>query len=166
MIKNKSEVLSFSYLLIVLFLSVLILILSFSFEYFGNTKACLFCNLQRLIYILIAILSFLGIVVSSFKKYAFRSVVIILSIGIIISTCHVLIQYGVLKDPCKIAPQITDINSFENLIFHSPIPCSKISWSLFGISISIYNIGLYLCLFILTLTNKSLFFAKKKSRLN
>ncbi len=127
---------------------------------FGNTKACLFCNLQRLIYILIAILSFLGIAISSFKKYAFWSIAIILFMGIIISIYHTLIQYGFLKDPCKVATQITDINSFENLIFYSPIPCSKISWSLFGVSISIYNLGLYLCLFIFTL-NKDFLLLKE-----
>ena len=137
MIKNKNVISNFSYFWIILFLSILALSFSFSFEYFGNTKACLFCNLQRLVYILIAGASFLGIVISSFKKYTFWSIIIILSFGIVISTYHVLIQHGFLKDPCKIAPQITTLNSFENLIFHSPVPCSKISWSLFGLSISI-----------------------------
>ena len=161
MIKNKNVISNFSYFWIILFLSILALSFSFSFEYFGDIKACLFCNLQRITYILIAGFSLLGIVISSFKKYAFWPIVIILSFGIVISTYHVLIQHGFLKDPCKIAPQITALNSFENLIFHSPVPCSKISWSLFGISISIYNLGLYLFFFSFALMNLFI----KKTRL-
>ena len=120
-------------------------------QFFSNIKACFFCNLQRVVYILISIISLFGIVFSSFRKHAFWLIVLILSIGIIISAYHSLIQYGFLKDPCKIAPQISNLNSFETLIFNSPIPCSKISWSLFGISISLYNFGLYLCLLIFAL---------------
>jgi disulfide bond formation protein DsbB len=125
------------YLVVISAFAGLILLSSYVNEYLFSSIPCRMCKLQRLPYFVIFISAIFGVI--SNKKHFFN---LILKIGFAVSfgfaLYHLLIQYGLIADSCAMTTTITDLNSFKAML-QSHIPCSKISWSLFGLPIPFYN---------------------------
>ena len=166
-IDQQSPVLSTQrYFLFFLLISLCMSIICFSTQLMLNLNYCIFCYLQRTIYLSVSGFSILGLL-SPFKSLARIFITTILIVGSLIACYHVSIQYGLIADPCKIGTQVTDLHSFESLLFNSSVSCSKIPWKLFGISITVYNSVLLFLLSIVSIfscikSQRKLIFGKLK----
>lgn len=136
--------------LLILLLSVSVCALSFSFiaEYGFNFIPCKLCNLQRILYGILAFAALIGIF-TSFKAAKTLCALILLSICIVASY-QTLVQYGIVQDKCRTERnQMETIASFEAAIADDSVPCSQ-NWAIFKIPISGFNAFVSLLLFIVT----------------
>jgi disulfide bond formation protein DsbB len=116
--------------------SLLAILFSLVVEYGYSIKPCRLCIWQRWGYISILSVSFFGILFE--KKDRILKGVFLLLLGLFcLSTYHALVQYGFFADPCVI-PKVSHSDDFWNMI-NAPLPCSKVSFSIFGIPISVFN---------------------------
>lgn len=139
-------------LIFFVFLSAfLISILSISFEVFLNVEPCLFCKLQRYVYIALLVPSFLSITKESCRNiHMTRLMQLCFLIGGLLALYHLLMQWGLISDFCAV-PKINSIEQFESLL--NKKSCSEISWKVFGMPITFFNLGISLIFF--TLLQKS-----------
>lgn len=115
-------------------------------EYILGKSACKLCLFQRWPYAITGLLSLLGI----FSRYTTLAVYALLGIFLFelgISTYHLLVQYGLVSDPCSV-PIITNSEEFWRVL-NEPIPCSKVTWKFLGIPAAGYNVLVSLNLIVL-----------------
>lgn len=128
--------------------SLLALSVSFSAQSQGNIIPCKFCILQQASYSLILTVAILGLVGNKKRVlFALRSVLIIAAF---IAGYHTLIQFGLIKDPCITHSPIPSEQFAQILLENIPTTvasCSKQSWTVFNLPISLYNLMSYLFLF-------------------
>jgi hypothetical protein len=86
----------------------------------------IFCRTSKALFSCLALISLLGIVLSAFQS---------------------AIQFGFLSDFCAVK-KIDNIADFKNILENSPIPCSVIHWSFFGVPISLLNLMMFCLVFI------------------
>ncbi|CUI18066.1 Disulfide bond formation protein DsbB (plasmid) [Candidatus Protochlamydia naegleriophila] len=118
--------------------SALILIYSYYHQLIEKIDPCFLCVWQRYIYFAVFFTSPLGL----FQKYnAFVRHVLsaIFTLGLGLATYHIFIQLGLVTDRCAIIQKINHIDDFMHLLEKSKESCSKINWSFFGFSITVYN---------------------------
>lgn len=125
-----------------------ILALSFSFfhEYILGIRPCNLCKLQRAPMVAILALSIFGFI-TKFKDFSLKFVQLSFLVTLLLASYHLLVQLGLIADPCIVPKNIKNIDDFRKML-DAPIPCSKISWSLFGIPISAYSATFSLCFLI------------------
>lgn len=70
-----------------------------------------------------------------------------LILGASIAFYHAGVQYGLISDFCKFSSQVKNITEFKSILQESR-PCSEISWSIFGLSVSLLN-GFFLIGFLI-----------------
>lgn len=126
---------SYRFETIALVFSTLGILVSLFFEFVLGSQPCKLCLWQRYLMLGIFCLSILSII-TSFK------VVVLLILGsflalIGVSGYHAMVQLGFLVDPCSV-PVVSSKMEFWEAI-NSPVPCSKISASIFGIPLSVVN---------------------------
>lgn len=117
-------------------LSLFAVLLSFVIEYGFSITPCSLCKWQRWGFISALIISLIGIF-SEQKNVLLGGLLLLFSAIFFLSLYHGLVQFGLLSDPCLV-PKITSTDDFWEAI-NAPLPCSKISFSIFGIPPSLLN---------------------------
>lgn len=126
---------SYRFETIALIFSSLGILVSLFFEFVLGSQPCKLCLWQRYLMLAIFCLSILSII-TSFKA------IVLLILGsflalIGVSGYHAMVQLGFVVDPCSV-PVVSSKMEFWEAI-NSPIPCSKISASIFGMPLSVVN---------------------------
>ena len=116
---------------------VFVLMGSYGMEFIFGLKPCRLCYFQRIPYFLIIIISAVSIFLDT-KTLSAWILTSILLISFILASYHLAIQLGVVADPCAIKSP-SSLEDYKRNIFETPIPCSKVSWSIFGIPLSAFN---------------------------
>ena len=129
---------------IALVFSTMGILVSLFFEFALESQPCKLCLWQRYLMLAIFCLSILSII-TSFKA------IVLLILGsflalIGVSGYHAMVQFGFVFDPCSV-PVVSSKMEFWKAI-NSPIPCSKISASIFGMPLSVVNAFLSLIVFL------------------
>lgn len=119
--------------------SFLILLFSFYQQYGVKIESCTLCKWQRYIYFLIFSLSPIGLI-QRYNLSIRYALIFVFFIGLCLATYHTLVQFGWLADRCEITQKIENMNDFMKMLEHPKAPCANVSWKLFGLSASIYNI--------------------------
>jgi disulfide bond formation protein DsbB len=115
----------------------LALIASFVAEWTEKIQPCTICNLQRVGYSLMALVSFAAIFFKA--KRTFGLMIIFFSVLSMALACyHIGIQLGVFTNFCSVVAP-TQIHDFKNMLFHSQPSCSSIH-KILGVPISGLNL--------------------------
>lgn len=130
--------------------SIVALTLSYFHEFFWKIKPCYFCEIQRIPFFLMIFIIPLRHTISR-KEWIKIVTFICLLASTILATTHTLMQLGWLSDTC-ITPTIDSMESFQKAL-ESQVPCSKSTWTFFGIPISVYNAAISFSLSCLVLAN-------------
>lgn len=126
---------SYRFETIALIFSTIGILVSLFFEFVLNSQPCKLCLWQRYLMLAIFCFSILSII-TSFKSIVLLILGTFLAL-ISVSGYHAMIQLGFLTDLCSV-PMVSSRMEFWEVI-NSPIPCSKISASIFGIPLSVAN---------------------------
>lgn len=123
---------------ITLFFAMTAICCSLFAQYFLKIEPCYLCKLERVFYAVVALVAFWGLKKNSSK---IPSILLQLLFGclVLLSGYHLLVQMHLLSDFCSVPQKIATIEDFENML-HSPIPCSKITWSFLSLPMSAYNL--------------------------
>jgi len=113
-------------------------------EKVGGMEACVLCKLQRIPYALIGLNSVLGIF-TSIKKGFFKGV-----IGTVVRQVgdNYIVQLGGVKDPCVRRVAKLESSRDYTALLTSGASCSRVSWELLGMPLSLYNTFLSFTLFL------------------
>lgn len=123
---------SYRFETIALVFSSLGILVSLFFEFVLGSQPCKLCLWQRYLMLGIFCLSILSII-TSFKAIVLFILGSFLAL-ISVSGYHAMVQFGFVVDPCSV-PVVSSKMEFWEAI-NSPIPCSKISASIFGMPLS------------------------------
>jgi disulfide bond formation protein DsbB len=118
--------------------SLTILFFSFYQQYVEKIEPCSLCKWQRYIYFLVALLSPIGLI-QPINPSIRVSLNFIFLIGFCLATYHTLVQFEWLNDQCAIQ-KVESMNDFMRMLEQPKVSCANVSWKLFGLSASIYNI--------------------------
>lgn len=106
----------------VLALSTFVFLGSIISESLLDFKPCKFCNFQRIGFLLLSVISIVGIFISE-KKLIGISITAV-SVGVFSLACYQLaIQFGFFSDPC-IVSVLKDFDEFKNAMINKVSPCS------------------------------------------
>lgn len=119
--------------------SFTILIFSFYQEYIVKIKPCPLCFWQRNVYLLIFLISPLGLI-SRFNSLVRRLLNVIFLLGMSLAFYHLLIQRGWISDHCVFTKTVQSMEDFVAMIEQSNVSCATIGWKLWGLPASIYNV--------------------------
>ena len=126
---------SYRFETIAIVFSTMGILVSLFFEFVLGSQPCKLCLWQRYLMLSIFCLSILSII-TSFKAIVLLILGAFLAL-IGVSGYHAMVQFGIVLDPCSV-PVISSKMEFWEAI-NSPIPCSKISASVFGVPLSVIN---------------------------
>ena len=144
-------------------LSLLFSVLAFGtsiFLEFGyGERPCSLCLWQRWPFLFAIAISLFGIM-TRFQIVSLWALVGIFTFEVGISSFHLLVQNGIVVDPC-IVPKVANANDFWKML-NAPPPCSKVSWKILGIPASAINLTISL---LVTFYNAdTALFSRKKAR--
>ena len=113
-----------------------VLACSYLAEYVWKLAPCHLCKLQRLPYFILLLTPIMALKI----RLPIVKIVIIsmLSMSLLLSSYHLLVISGLMKDFCAVPTNLSNLESFMNLLENS-IPCSKAGWKFFGIPVAGYN---------------------------
>lgn len=131
--------------------STVAVLISFLAEFAWQLKPCRLCKLQRLPLVAIMPLSLFGLL-SSYKWISINLIKLSFLCLSAISGYHVMIQAGIVSDPCEV-PHVKTIEDFKSLMTDPPLSCKASTLSLFGISASGY-LSVFAFVFLLVLPRK------------
>lgn len=125
--------------------SLIVLIFSFLAQHFWKIEPCRLCKLQRIPYYFLLLIPLLGL---ANRRYEITKILILCLFlaSLILSTYHLLVIGGIVKDFCAVPSQIKTADDFMNML-NSPVPCSESAWKFLKIPIAGYNL-LFSCVFI------------------
>lgn len=114
-------------------------------EYGFGVVGCALCKYERMIMFIGGLLALPFIFTPArWRPAGFALVGLVFLGGFVLSLYHVLIQQGIFPLPsfCK-PPAISGELSLEemrNQLLNTPfVPCNKVTWSLFGLSLAMYS---------------------------
>jgi disulfide bond formation protein DsbB len=115
--------------------------LSFYAEFVMNYAPCLFCQIQRGLYLLLAPTALVGVI--AMRQRAARYLCLsLLAINCGVASYQSLIQFRLIKDPCDRNVAIATPAAYKNLLLNrekKKTPCSEIQWKIAGLPISTIN---------------------------
>lgn len=120
-------------------LSGLIIAASVYHQHVEKAEICTLCENQRLIYLAIFMTCPLGFL-PRFNHFSRKVLTILFLLGFSLSFYHLLIQMGFLTDRCIIEQSVENMHDFVQMLEKPKVACSTISWKLFGLSASFYNV--------------------------
>lgn len=120
-------------------ISLIALGFSLSHQLLFSAPPCRLCIWQRVLHSIVLAVAAGGIF--THHKAFLCGLITAFFLLLLVSGYHFFIQAGFVKDTCVI-PVIKNIQEFKNTLLHPPLPCSKISLSLFGVPLSLVNTGL------------------------
>ena len=142
-----------SFFKIIFFISLVSLILAFFIEYMLGHQPCNLCLIQRIPYGLSIILIIYNFFQKDNEKLIILLLIIIFSFSFIISSYHFGIEQGFIEESsvCRIK-DVSEIISKEELLKQlgeKTISCKDVTFRIFGLSLTTFNIILSLILNIL-----------------
>ena len=142
-----------TYLKIIFFISLISLILAFFIEYMLGHQPCNLCLIQRIPYGLSIILIIYNFFQKDNEKLIILLLIIIFSFSFMISSYHFGIEQGFIEESsvCRIN-DVSEIISKEELLKQlgeKTISCKDVTFRIFGLSLTTFNIILSLILNIL-----------------
>lgn len=127
-------------LLILFAFSLSALTLVMGLSHLSHAEPCTLCKLQRIIYLMIAMITLSGIILGkSFGALLCSAVLSILSI--FVAGYHFGIQQGIFTDPCIVKVPL-DLQSFASDLFNKTSSCSRVSLMFFKIPVTYWNMVL------------------------
>ncbi len=122
-----------------------VLLASLISEYVFLLVPCKLCNIQRILYGLLAFAALIGFFcpLNTWIRKACQGILLALFAT---ASYHTLVQVGILDDRCSTSPQIVDASSFKALLKNPPVPCSSGTWKIVKVPVASLNAGLSLFL--------------------
>ena len=140
------------YFLGIFLISLLSLIIALYIEYVMGIKPCKLCLYQRIPYLILLLISFLGYMYIKRPLWIYLSLLVFF-LSIIISGYHVGIENGIFEE-LKVCKNNLDILSKEDLLNslkNQNIPCKEVPIKLFGLSLATINLILSLTVVVVTI---------------
>lgn len=140
------------------------LVAAYGAEYGFNLRPCILCFYQRYVfYVILAVALFLFLKASSLsspKRLGGLGLLVALFVGNTgIATYQVLVEQHIVAAPkvCRAGRADTLEGLRKQIKQEAPVPCDKVPWSLFGISIAGFSLLYSLCwaLFLAACLNKA-----------
>ncbi|MBI3211609.1 MAG: disulfide bond formation protein B [Simkania negevensis] len=128
--------------LLILGISMLAVIFSCLAEGVWGISACMFCKWQRGVYVLVGVNALFGIF-TPLKRGFLKVVVVGLVIGMVLGSVHTAIQWGKIESFCqRKVPEMATKEDFKGFLERNGVRCSEVSWELFGLPASLWNVVL------------------------
>lgn len=140
------------YFLGIFLISLLSLIIALYIEYVMGIKPCKLCLYQRIPYLILLLISFLGYMYIKRPLWIYLSLLVFF-LSVIISGYHVGIENGIFEE-LKVCKNNLDILSKEDLLNslkNQNIPCKEVPIKLFGLSLATINLILSLTVVVVTI---------------
>ena len=151
MVKDKNQLL----IKIIFLVSVIALISAFIIEYILGHQPCNLCIFERIPYLLAIIIILFNYQFNQFEKFFVLLLLIVFLIGAILSLYHLGIEQGFIQES-----MVCDLKSGSNLLSKEEIlkqlqeksvSCKDVTFKIFGLSLTTYNILISLLITIYTL---------------
>ena len=153
MVENSKNLL----IKLIFLISIIALVSAFFIEYVLGHKPCNLCILERIPYLLAIIIILLNFKFSHYEKFFILLLSIIFLAGAIISLYHLGIEQGFIQESL-----VCDLKSGSNLLSKEEIlkqlqeknvSCKDVTFKIFGLSLTTYNILISLLITIFTAKN-------------
>ena len=140
MVKNSKNL----FIKFIFLVSIIALVSAFFIEYILGHQPCNLCILERIPYLLAIILVLLNYKFIQFKKFFVLLLAIIFLAGTILSLYHLGIEQGFIEESL-----VCDLKSGSNLLSkeeilnqlqEKSISCKDVTFKIFGLSLTSYNI--------------------------
>lgn len=141
------------------FISMIGLSLSFCAEFIWSFAPCLLCLTQRILYGLLAVFSFLGVLKHS--KMASRGCLILLAVNFCVASYHTLVQLEIVTDRCRRTPRVENAAAYRNFLLENRPSCAEKQWTFEKIPIPALNGLVSLALLPLFYESIQMFFRRK-----
>ena len=153
-------------LLIVIFLiSLTALISAYFIEYILGHQACSLCLYERIPYFLAILIILVNYKYDKLEKYFILLLAIIFFIATILSLYHLGIEQGFIQESllCDLekGANIIDKDEILKQLQQKKISCKDVTFKIFGLSLTSYNIIISL---VLTIDLTKIYFGYEKSR--
>ena len=151
MVKDRKKLL----IKIIFLVSILALASAFFIEYILGHQPCNLCIFERIPYLLAIIIILLNFKFNQFEKFFILLLVIVFLFGAILSLYHLGIEQGFIQESL-----VCDLKSGSNLLSKEEIlkqlqeknvNCKDVTFKIFGLSLTTYNILISLLITIYTL---------------
>ena len=151
MVKNNKNLL----IKLILLISIIALISAFFIEFILGHQPCNLCVLERIPYFLAVIVVLLNYRFVKFKKFFILLLIIIFLAGTTLSLYHLSIEQGFIQESL-----VCDLKNGSNLLSKEEIlkqlqekkvSCKDVTFKIFGLSLTSYNILLSLLITICTI---------------
>ncbi len=150
MVENKKNLL----IKLIFLVSIFALISAFFIEYILGHQPCNLCILERFPYFLAVIVILFNYKFNKFEKFSILILTIIFLVGAILSIYHLGIEQGFIQESL-----VCDLQNSSNLLSKEEIlqqlqeknvSCKDVTFKIFGLSLTSYNIILSLLITIST----------------
>jgi disulfide bond formation protein DsbB len=151
MVKNSKNLL----INFIFFVSIIALTSAFFIEYVLGHQPCNLCILERIPYLLAVIVVLLNYRFVKFKKFFILLLIIIFLAGTTLSLYHLSIEQGFIQESL-----VCDLKNGSNLfskeeilkqLQEKKVSCKDVTFKIFGLSLTSYNILLSLLITICTI---------------
>ena len=140
MVKNSKNL----FIKFIFLVSIIALVSAFFIEYILGHQPCNLCILERIPYLLAIIVVLLNYKFIKFEKFFILLLAIIFLVGTILSLYHLGIEQGFIEESL-----VCDLKSGSNLLSkeeilnqlqEKSISCKDVTFKIFGLSLTSYNI--------------------------
>ena len=150
MLNNKSLLLK-----LILFVSFVALISAFFVEYVLGHQPCNLCILERIPYMVSIVIILLNYKFSQFEKIFLFLLIIVFLTATILSAYHLSIEQGFIEESLvcdlKNGSGVTSKEEILKQLQEQKVSCKDVTFKIFGLSLTTYNIVISLLITINTL---------------
>jgi len=150
MLNNKSLFLN-----LILFVSFVALISAFFIEYVLGHQPCNLCILERIPYMVSIVIILLNYKFSQFEKIFLFLLIIVFLTATILSAYHLSIEQGFIEESLvcdlKNGSGVTSKEEILKQLQEQKVSCKDVTFKIFGLSLTTYNIVISLLITINTL---------------
>lgn len=141
---------------IIAIISTGVLITAYIMENYFGIQSCAMCKYERMFFAISIPITIIFYIINRWRNPGLLILCLLFITSAAFAFYHVLIQLNILPLPafCKpidIPLDISIEDAASMIMDTSYVPCNKITWSLFGISLAGYNFMLSLMIFIYTI---------------
>ena len=140
MVKNSKNL----FIKFIFLVSIIALVSAFFIEYILGHQPCNLCILERIPYLLAIILILLNYKFIQFKKFFILLLAIIFLAGTILSLYHLGIEQGFIEESLvcdlKNGSNLLSKEEILNQLQEKSISCKDVTFKIFGLSLTSYNI--------------------------
>ncbi|MDC3121069.1 disulfide bond formation protein B [Candidatus Pelagibacter sp.] len=146
-------------------ISFIALVSAYFIEYVLGHQPCVLCLYERIPYFLAILIVLINYKYNKLEKYLILSLAIIFLIATILSLYHLGIEQGFIKESllCNLekGANIVDKDEILKQLQQKSISCKDVSFKIFGLSLTNYNIIISL---LLTIGLTKIYFGHEKNR--